>query len=161
MDAEWPASPWSSSAPESYVLLHFHRKPSAKAALKLAVLELLARRRLRLLELRTRGRWRRRHTVLLPGDGAEGGAPLGAALEPLWEVYRSRRPKTFRGIPLSGEADGDGGSPKVAGAPEQRVVGVETCCGVWPTATASWGAWWTRPRSGPSPSPVWPGPPCC
>ena len=51
---EWPASPWPASAPESHLLLHFS-KPDAKQALKLAVLELVARGWLQLVEVRGQG----------------------------------------------------------------------------------------------------------
>ena len=58
--AQWPASPWAASAPESYLLLHFQRRPEGKEALKLGILELLARHRLRLVEVERHGALRAR-----------------------------------------------------------------------------------------------------
>ncbi|HVG98656.1 MAG TPA: hypothetical protein VNK05_17245, partial [Chloroflexota bacterium] len=50
-DLRWPASAWAASAPESYLLLHYQRRPEAREALKLGILELLARRALHLVEV--------------------------------------------------------------------------------------------------------------
>lgn len=90
---EWPASAWGPSAPESYLLLHFQR-PEPKEALKLGILELIARRRLRLVEVVQRGLLGRTHKGSVLAQGASG-APLSAPLELLWGVFRSQQARTF------------------------------------------------------------------
>ena len=84
---EWPAAPWECAAAESHVLLHFDaaRRGSgavkhAKQALKLGLLELTARRRLRVETVRVRrmlGRWGTK-TVFVRGQG--DGKPLPQTL---------------------------------------------------------------------------------
>src|SRR5918995_530779 len=94
---EWPASPWGASAPESYLLLNFQRRPEGKEALKLGILELLARHRLRLVEVERKGFLGRRAQASsliwgTPPDGPPDGKPfaLGTALAPLWDVYQEQ-----------------------------------------------------------------------
>ncbi|HEX2515590.1 MAG TPA: hypothetical protein VH257_12860, partial [Chloroflexota bacterium] len=93
---EWPASPWEASAPESYLLLHFQRRPEGKEALKLGLLELLARHRLRLVEVERQGLFGRRTKTssLIWGTPPDGRpATLGTALAHLWDVYQEMRPR--------------------------------------------------------------------
>ena len=92
---EWPASPWPASAPESHLLLHFSR-PDAKYALKLAVLELVARGWLQLVEAQKTGLFGRAHkeAVLSRGRRAGGGFLLPALL-PLWRIFDGLGPKSF------------------------------------------------------------------
>ena len=88
---EWPASPWACSAPESYLLLHF-RKHDPKQALKLGLLELIARQRLRLVDVARKKAFGRRQKVaaLVHPDGSSAGAdPLSPSLDPLLDVHRS------------------------------------------------------------------------
>jgi hypothetical protein len=91
---EWPASPWPASAPESYLLLHFQRRPQGKEALKLGILELLARHRLRLVDVERKGLLGRRSQAssLIWGTPPHG-APLGPALAPLWDLFQGLPPR--------------------------------------------------------------------
>lgn len=103
---EWSATPWEPSAPESYLLLHFQR-PEPKEALKLAMLELIARHRFRLEEVEQRGFFGRRHkgSVLVHGTS---DAPLSPVLDFLWTVFQRLPVSTFatwRGDPSHRAAD--------------------------------------------------------
>jgi hypothetical protein len=84
---EWPASPWECAAPESYLLLHF-KKHQAKQALKLGVLELIARRQLELVEvLRPRMFGTpKRDSLLVWGPRPKRSTMPLDTLEPLMEV---------------------------------------------------------------------------
>src|SRR3712207_4989676 len=86
----WPAAPWECAAAESYLLLHFDAARGgsdgvrhAKQALKLGLLELTARRRLRVETVRVRRAFWRWGTqaVFVRGDG--DGKPLPQTLPPL------------------------------------------------------------------------------
>lgn len=100
---EWPASPWPASAPESYLLLHFS-KPDAKHALKLAVLELVARGWLQLIEVQKSGAFGRKSkdSVLSWGKRASAGGSLPPALEPLWQVFDELVARSFTPWPGAG-----------------------------------------------------------
>lgn len=101
----WPAKPWELTAPESYVLLH-GRKASGLEALKLALVELVARRAL-LLEpvevMELRGRMRR--------NALREGPMLRSISEPsllppadLFGPLRKGRLRTVRGS--AGQVEG-------------------------------------------------------
>lgn len=59
---DWPASPWDGASPESYLLLHFSRKPNRTQPLKLGLMKLVARKRLRLIEATRQRRFGRPKT---------------------------------------------------------------------------------------------------
>ena len=73
----WPRSRWELSAAESYMLLYGLRTSKPSQPFKLAVLELVARRVLELVEIRHSGVFRRRKVpVLTRGEGATGNRVL-------------------------------------------------------------------------------------
>ena len=93
-ELRWPASAWAASAPESYLLLHHQRRPVAKEALKLGILELLARRALQLVEVERSGLFGRRSraSVLVAGRPA-GTVSYGPVPDALQDVFDAQRPR--------------------------------------------------------------------
>jgi hypothetical protein len=120
---EQRATRWEGSAPEAYLLLHF-AAPEGKRALQLAVLELVARRRLRLHPVRrtgARGRaWR--DTVLAGGDGPAD--PLPAPLQTLLDLHAAQPAWRFPvwGGPGAGDEWGGPGGLWVQGVEVRRFV---------------------------------------
>lgn len=99
----WPTTAWELTAPESYVLLN---GPSASGAeaLKLAVLELVARGLLRIVEAEEAGPFgsQRRARVLVRTRGAR--PPTTPVLASVWTLYTGIPPRTFgegiEGVPV-------------------------------------------------------------
>src|SRR3954469_244891 len=96
-----PQNRWRLTAPESYVLLYGPK--SGGSALKLALLELVARECLELVEVEERGAFGRARRVATLRDGSRrrdpGGPPLDAVVELLGSVQ------------TEGSEDGSGGVP--------------------------------------------------
>ena len=96
---EWPASPWPASAPESppAALLQAGRK----AGLELAVLELVARGWLQLVEVRRTGVFGRyrKDAVLTQGRRAAAVTNL-SRVQALWQVYGKQAPRAFAPRPI-------------------------------------------------------------
>jgi hypothetical protein len=100
--AAWPATAWTLTAPESYVLLHGPHA-SGRETFKLALLDLIARGALRLVEVTGRGVFGRgrRTSVLVPGP-----TPVPPAAQPLASVWL-----VYSGVPLRSYAGGVTGVP--------------------------------------------------
>ena len=91
---DWPQTRWELSAPESYVLMHGPNADGAEA-FKMAVLELVMRGALQIVQAEQRGRFGRRSqvTVLAPGTGPSTvDAP---ELRTVLDLYRSIEPAAF------------------------------------------------------------------
>lgn len=103
--ADWPATAWTLTAPESYVLLHGPHA-SGRETFKLALLDLIARGTLRLVEVTGRGVFGRdrRASVLVPGP-----TPVPPAAQPLASVWL-----VYSGVPLRSYAGGVTGVPVAA-----------------------------------------------
>ena len=91
---EMPSSRWELPAPESHVLLA-GVKGSGKQAMKLALLELVARRLLAIVTVEESGRLRTSRTaVLVPG--AARSQPTARSLQALLELYAQASPRTYK-----------------------------------------------------------------
>jgi hypothetical protein len=103
--ADWPATAWTLTAPESYVLLHGPHA-SGRETFKLALLDLIARGTLRLVEVTGRGvvGRGRRTRVLAPGP-----TPVPPAAQPLASVWL-----VYSGVLLRSYAGGVTGVPVAA-----------------------------------------------
>ena len=99
----WPATPWELTAPESYVLLH---GPSASGAetFKLAVLELVARGFLKLVQVEEASTLGGQHRLDGLVRGARAKPPAEPALASVWTLYASIPTRTFvdgsEGVPV-------------------------------------------------------------
>jgi len=93
---EWPSSPWECAAPESYVLLHF-QKYQANKALKLGVLELIARKKFTLVDVarRTALSRRKRDSLLTSGTDNARLTHTPLTLASLRDVFTALPSKTF------------------------------------------------------------------
>jgi uncharacterized membrane protein YgcG len=95
-DSEWPATAWTLTAPESFVL---QEGPNASGSetFKVAVLELVSRGALRLVEVEERGAFGRvkRTSVLAPGPKPR--PPTAQPLAAVWLLYSGVPLKTFPG----------------------------------------------------------------
>jgi uncharacterized membrane protein YgcG len=96
--SDWPATRWSLTAPESFVLLN-GPNASGGQAFKLGLTELVARGAL-LLETTTSGGIRHREVAMLR-DGSKPGAPRERTLDAIWSIYQRTQTHTY-GDGLSG-----------------------------------------------------------
>src|SRR4051794_33138883 len=93
----WPTAKWELTAPESYVLLHAAAMLNAEP-FKLAVLELVGRRALKLVEVEESGAFGRHKRLSVLAEGAE---PKRQSEPPLAAVQ-----ELFQQTPLHGFPDG-------------------------------------------------------
>lgn len=97
-----PRNRWRLTAPESYVLLYGPK--SGGGALKLALLELVARECLELVEVEERGAFGRTRTVAILRHGSgkrdPGGPPLDAVVELLGSVRNGASEGSSAGMPV-------------------------------------------------------------
>ena len=99
----WPATPWELTAPESYVLLH---GPTASGAetFKLAVLELVARGFLKLVQVEEASSLGGQHRLNGLVRGVRAKPPAEPALASVWTLYTSIPARTFvdgsEGVPV-------------------------------------------------------------
>lgn len=96
LDADWPATAWALTAPESYVLLH-GPEASGRETFKLALLELVARGTLRLVEVGGAGGFGRGRRVSVLAPGVRPEPPAAQALASLWLLYSGVPLRLFDG----------------------------------------------------------------
>lgn len=97
--AGWPHGRWELSAAESYALLHGPRTSKPSQPFKLAVLELVSRRVLELVEVEKSGFFRmRRVAVLKLGEGETYNEILLEARDLYLSCHRTAYPEGFRAI---------------------------------------------------------------
>ena len=114
---DWPEGAWQLTAPESHVLLN---GPAAGSdAFKLAVLELVARGVLRVVDVEQQGAFGRKRKVTVLARGANQTAPRERALAGVWGLYTETKAQTFAdgtsGVPVDGFAQRAGGRYKPIG----------------------------------------------
>ena len=135
----WPATRWTLPAAETVALLAAPRHPDGAEVARRLLMELTARRAVRVVRTRRRGWVRGRREVAAFVDGS-GGPPASGLLAGAWRVYREAGAETFgdgaRGVDVRrlvrllwdryGSADGLGRAASEALAARRLATVVET-----------------------------------
>ena len=135
----WPATRWTLPAAETVALLAAPRHPDGTEVARRMLMELTARRAVRVVRTRRRGWVRGRREVAAFVDGS-GGPPASGLLAGAWRVYREAGAETFadgaRGVDVRrlvrllwdryGSADGLGRAASEALVARRLATVVET-----------------------------------
>src|SRR5919197_3911970 len=93
-DLSGPTTQWKLTAPESYVLLNGPQAGGAEA-FRLALMELVGRGALRVVQVQQPGMLGLGRRVTVLAEGASPPADLDPTLESIWQVYTSLPSQTF------------------------------------------------------------------